>query len=177
MDEAFEKKIVEFFKNDPIIVGKNVIFKEEDEVLSVELRGENGNSYTHVLKKIKELYEGDGFFVSSPSKWEEKYLPLVLCIESEINSYYDEHEDLKDKTVISLLERLLLSPDMKPSGELDHLIKKNLRLCLSMNGYSKKEFDGTINKILKSVKIHHKSDGARGYLDFISGKYDPKNYS
>jgi hypothetical protein len=43
----------------------------------------------------------------------------------------------------------------------------NLKLTLNLYNFSRREVLGTLKRVLKSAKRHHKLDGSRGCLDFV----------
>ncbi len=95
------------------------------------------------------------------------FFHLVSAIESAIARVYKRNPGLKDKTVITVLERLIGKPAVHLGDELSTTIQTNMRLILSAEPYSRKEVIGCLKKVQRSVKLHHSVDGPTGYLDFI----------
>ena len=110
------------------------------------------------------------------AEWaEDKYLPLLLYIETAILDYYRKHPGIKDRTVIPILESLSKNPEMKSQHELLKNIQNDLRLNLSVYTYSKAEVKGSLKRVLKSVKSHRRTGGAQGYLQFIDEFFSRRN--
>jgi len=90
-----------------------------------------------------------------------------MKIESAITAVYRTNPAVKDKQVIAVLERLATKPEMSLANPLAVSIQDNLKLTLSLYNFSRREALGTLKRVLKSAKRHHKLDGSRGCLDFV----------
>jgi hypothetical protein len=130
-------------------------------------QSKSGKSIEHPLKTIEQLVEGDAYFESSDENWMDKYLPILMAIETAIDAEYIKNPNLTDKIVLSIIERLVSRPDMRLDTELVNSIQANMRLVLSTTKYSRKEVIGCLKKIHRSIKRHHSIGGPTGYLDFI----------
>jgi len=127
----------------------------------------------HVLKPLPELF-GKGHGVSSVDPQDERFMPLLLCIEESIVEHYEQDPDLTDGRVSLALSRLILQPGGDPGDDaLCRLLQLDLRLLLSLNDYSRQEVRWALRKIDKSVRRHSRADGPRGYLDFIRDQFGP----
>lgn len=127
----------------------------------------SGVTIEHVLRDMEELWEGDAPFASADGDWVDRYLPLLSAIESAIGAVGRADPELRDKTVVAVLERLVTKPDMRLGGELCTAIQDRVRLLLSVERYSRREVIGCLKKVLQSARRHHAEGGALGYLDFI----------
>jgi Mg2+ and Co2+ transporter CorA len=172
MDRDFVAKVREIHGKGDIIfsVDHNTFFVHSDSASIVQYVNEKNKKIEHQLGTIDELCEGDALFQSSDDDWTDKYLPLLMAIESAINRIQRTRSDMTDKNVIAVLERLLLKPDMKLHGYLSVAIQDHIKLTLATNSYSKKEVVGCLKKVLHSVKNHHRIGGSKGYLNFIKDK-------
>jgi hypothetical protein len=169
LDKAFNDLIDEITGGTTVVfsVGKNTTFQRDSDALIVRYQSESGRVIEHRLKTIEELVEGTAEFESSDDDWMDKYLPLLTAIETAIDGRYIKDSDLKDKTVLVVVERLVQRPDTRMDSPLVDDIQANLRLILSTMRYSRKEVVGSLRKVRKSIKRHHSAEGATGYLDFI----------
>jgi hypothetical protein len=122
------------------------------------------------LGTIEELCEGRAPFDSTDEDWTDMYLPLLTAVESGINRAIATDPDLKDKTVITILKRLIMKPDINLNHPVAIAVQDNLKLTLATTAYSEKEVIGSLNKVLRSVTRHHAVGGSRGYLNFIKDK-------
>ena len=147
-------------------IGKDTFYREEDGSLILIYHHENGN-FEYRIKEIDELYEGDRDFDYQDDSWHDQYLPLLLAIETTILDYYGKNPAIKDKTIITILDKLARNPGITFPNQLLENIQRDLRLSLSINSYSKSEVVGSFKRVLKSAKNHHRTDGPRGYLEFI----------
>jgi len=172
MDQGFLDKIekVTGMKKVVFSIGKNTTFNRSGECLTVRFVSDYAGAIEHVLASIDQLIEGDADFISEDDEWTDKYLPLLMAIETEIDAVYKANPNLKDKTVRNVLERLIMKPDIRMEDELTRSIQAHVRLILSTAKYSRKELLGCLKKVQRSVKRHHLADGPTGYLDFIKGK-------
>ena len=130
-----------------------------------------GGSVRYTLKPLSELW-GKDRGVTSINPADDRYMPLLLCIETEIMNHDDAAEDLTDGPVGLALDRMSLNPACDPGNDaLCRRIQLGLRLNLSLNDYSKQEVKLAIRKIAKSVERHTTVAGIRGYLDFIRHQF------
>lgn len=172
MDKPFHEKVMRIAGDKDVVfsIGTNAHFSHEDEVTRIRYCPAGSEVVEWKLKPLASLYEGNRPFLASDSEdWDDEYLPVLHAVESGIQREYQNRPELKDKQVIHVLARLVENPEMRLPGSLVRTIQDYLRLCLSMNNYSRKEVIGALRKVLKSVKRHHGIDGPRGYLDFIMG--------
>ena len=123
-------------------IGKDTFYREEDGKLLLVYRSEN-KKLEYRLKDIAELYDGDREFDYQDDSWHDRYLPILLSIETKILGFYKEHPDLKDRMVITILEALVKNPESKFPHKLLNNIQNDLRLNLSVNTYSKAEVIGS----------------------------------
>ena len=121
------------------------------------------------LGSIEDLCEGNDPFESAGGEWIDRYLPLLMAVESGISIHATE-PDLKDKHVITILERLIMKPDVDLNNQLARDIQDRIKLTLATNTYSRKELIGALKKVHRSVRRHHAIGGPRGYVDFIKGR-------
>lgn len=154
------------------VIGENTFFKKIDGESFVEIISKNNSKIIHKLDLIKNLYSGDNSFDYESKDWDDKYMPILLCVETAICGYYIHNPDLNDKTVINILERLILNPDIKIPNDLINSLQNNLKFCLCLNNYSRHEIKGSLKRIPKSAKRHHKIDGRTGYSDFLEGFFN-----
>ena len=132
----------------------------------IVIRGE-GDPQPYTLKPLRELYgSGNGTDVVDPE--DEIFMPLFLAIEEEIAKYdQTENPGLTDGTLALTLNQLGMEPEAISGDPLSQRIQTVLRLCLSLNNYSRQEVKAALRKINKSVDRHSRVAGRRGYLDFI----------
>jgi hypothetical protein len=150
-------------------VGHNTFFTHDGEATIVRYVSDKGTAEL-ALGSIEELCEGSAAFESSDDDWVDEYLPLLAAIESGINRAQEVDADLKDKDLITILERLIMKPDIRLHSQVAIAIQDHLKLTLATNSYSKKEVIGALKKVLRSVRRHHAVGGAKGYLKFIKDK-------
>ncbi len=130
----------------------------------VLLSGPRGKQ-EHPLKPLEALYVPD-HGRPMPSS-EEEHLGLFMAIEGPISRFYQDHPGLTDRDVIRALESLVQKPEIAYDA-LTNSIQSQLRFQLSLEDYSRSEVRWALRKILASVRRHHRIDGVRGYLDFIT---------
>jgi hypothetical protein len=127
----------------------------------------HGESKPYSLKPLDALY-GQGSGAEFIDTQDEHFLPLLMAIEEAVVQHHRETRPLSDADVQFALNRLTMNPAADPGPDiLAQRIQVNLRLCLSLNDYSKQEAKLAIRKILQSVNRHTKSAGPRGYISFI----------
>ncbi|NNM88913.1 MAG: hypothetical protein HKL95_10395 [Phycisphaerae bacterium] len=128
----------------------------------------DGQTHTHVLKPLAELY-GKGVEAPTLDPASPEYMPLCLAIEESILSCERETPDLTDTRVLLALERLAIKPeaDTHPDDVASD-IQNALRMCLSLENYSRRDVQRALRKIAKSVQRHTRADGPYGYLRFIA---------
>jgi hypothetical protein len=151
-------------------IGNNTFFRQEGDRLLITYTTDSGETIEHTLSQIEQLLEGNAIFISSDDDWQDRYLPLLMAIETAIDSIYQRNPSLKDKVVITSLDRLIMKPSINIEDELIRAVQNNLRLALSTEVYSKGELLGCLRKVQRSAKRHHSVDGPTGYLDFIKDK-------
>ena len=168
MDEAFRKLIG---KQDTVFrLGTNTFFRHEGNQTIFEYVPEEDRKIEYTFKDLEQLYSGDQEFDYQSTDWnDDRYLPLLMNIESAITAVYRADPTLKDKQVIAVLERLTTKPKMSLPNPSAVSIQDNLKLTLSLYNFSRREVIGALKRVLKSAKRHHKLDGSRGYLDFVKG--------
>jgi hypothetical protein len=166
MDEQLLKTLSAASKKDMAKKGRGtqIKFLEAGEI-EIE---KAGGSVRYPLKPLRELF-APGTDSPSVDPEDEKYMPLFLGIETEIAQYYeDENPGLTDGSVGLTLDQLAMDPNNPPASDvLAQRIAMGLRLCLSLNDYSRQEVRAALRKVRKSVERHSKVEGRRGYLDFI----------
>jgi len=150
-------------------IGHNTFFTHDGDRTTVRHVTDRGTAEIE-LGPIEELCEGSAPFDSTDEDWTDMYLPLVMAVESGISRAHASDPDLKDKTVITILKRLIMKPDINLNHPMAIAIQDNLKLTLATNAFSKKEVIGSLKKVLRSVTRRHAVDGPKGYLDFIKDK-------
>jgi hypothetical protein len=150
-------------------IGHNTFFTHDGNRTTVRHVTENGTVELE-LGTIEELCEGNVPFESTDDDWTDMYLPLVMAVESGINRAHASDPELKDKMVITILQRLIMRPDINLNHPVAIAVQDNLELTLATNAFSKKEVIGSLKKVLPSVTRHHAVDGSKGYLNFIKDK-------
>ena len=122
-------------EDDSFTVGKDTFYKEEDGTLFVTHHsGENQMEYQ--LRNIGELYEGSEYFDFQDDSWNDKYLPLLLSIETVIVDYFRKHPRIKDRTVISVLEPLSKNPETKYIHEGKYVAEVDVELVINEEEWS-----------------------------------------
>ena len=166
MDEAFQKLIG---KQDTVFrLGTNTFFRHEGTQTIFEFVRDENRRIEYTFKALKQLYSGDQEFDYQSTDWnDDRYLPLLINIESAITAVYRSDPALRDKQVIVVLERLATKPEMSLANPLAVSIQDNLKLTLSLYNFFRREVLGALKRVLKSAKRHHKLDASRGYLDFV----------
>jgi hypothetical protein len=144
--------------------GTKITFHEGGEI---EI-SKKGGTVRYQLKPMRELFV-PGTDSPTVDPQDEKYMALFLEIETEIAEYYKgEDPGLTDGAVGLTLDQLAMDPNNPPAADkLAQRIAMGLRLCQSLNNYSRQEVRAALRKVRKSVDRHSKVDGRRGYLDFI----------
>ena len=150
-------------------IGHNTFFTHDGNRTTVRHVTENG-TVEFELDTIEELCEGTAPFESTDENWTDMYLPLVMAVESGISRAHASDPELKDKTVITILKRLIMRPDINLNHPVSIAVQENLKLTLATNAFSRKEVIGSLKKVLRSVTRRHTVDGPKGYLDFIKDK-------
>ena len=99
---------------------------------------------------------------------EDEYMDILLTIEGAIAGFYREDPKLKDIDVITALKNLKKGLTKEyPAGCLEDQIQIRICAIASYRSRTKKEVQICLARILKSVKVHRRVDGIRGYLNFI----------
>jgi len=125
----------------------------------------------YTLKPLGELY-GPGRQTGSYDVKDEHYMPLVMGLEDQIMTYDQTDDSLTDGFVGLALDRLAINPAADPGQDLlSRSLQTRLRMCLSLNDYSKQEVVWALRTIRRSVERHTRSAGIRGYLDFVRWAY------
>src|SRR5208283_1434809 len=157
MDKEFIAKLERLTgKNETVFsIGNNTVFRQEGDRLFVIYTAESGETIEHGLCAIEQLLEGNSVFVSSDDDWQDRYLPLLMAIETAIDRVYKQNPGLRDKVVVAALDRLLMRPSINIESDLISAIQTNLRLVLSTGNYSRSELLGCLKKVQRSVKRHH----------------------
>jgi hypothetical protein len=139
----------------------------------ISIKG-SGEAQPYTLKPLKELYgDGTGFAPVDPE--DDIFMPLFLAIEDAIARYYQlEKPDLTDGSVGLVLDQMGMDPESNPTDPLAVRIRVALRMCLSINNYSRQEVKAALKKVYKSVDRHTRAAGRRGYLDFVVQFFGPK---
>jgi hypothetical protein len=171
LNKEFVSKIKKISDSDEIVfsIGHNTFFTHDGDKTVVRYCTDKGTAELQ-LATIEEMCEGNSPFQSTDDNWMDIYLPLLMAIESAIDSCHRDNPDLRDKNLFPILERLIMKPDINLNHAVPIAIQDRIKLILSTNTYSKKEVIGALKKVLRSVRTHHSVDGPRGYLNFIKGK-------
>ncbi len=172
MDRDFLRQLGEHTTSDAVVfsIGHNTSFESRPEGRFVRYVTPAGEVVEHRLASIAELAEGDSPFDSTDEEWQDKYLSLLMAIESAINRVRTTWPDLRDKVVMTVLDRLTFKPDITLGDELSTAIQDQIKLILSTSTYSMKEVLGCLKKVQSSVRRHHSVAGPTGYLDFIKDR-------
>ena len=171
MNREFVAKLKEMSDSEDHVfsIGHNTFFSHDGDRTTVRHVTEKGTAELE-LGTIEELCEGSAPFGSTGEDWTDMYLPLLMAVESGINRAHESDPELKDKTVITILKRLIMRPDINLNHPVSIAVQDNLKLSLATNAFSKKEVIGSLKKVLRSVTRRHAVDGPKGYLDFIKDK-------
>jgi hypothetical protein len=131
-----------------------------------------GDTVEHyLLKPLSELY-GQGYGIDTVDPQNEVFMPLFLAIEENIARFYtQEKPSFTDAAVSLMLDQLGNEPNSPGNDPLARRVNSALRLCLSLNDYSRTEVRAALRKVRKSVERHTRLAGPTGYLDFIAGFY------
>jgi hypothetical protein len=131
-----------------------------------------GDTVEHyLLKPLRELY-GQGYGIDTVDPQNEIFMPLFLAIEENIARFYtQEKPGFTDAAVSLMLDQLGNEPNSPGNDPLARRVNSALRLCLSLNDYSRFEVRAALRKVRKSVERHTRLAGPTGYLDFIAGFY------
>jgi hypothetical protein len=126
-----------------------------------------GQERRYALKPLSDLY-GPGHNVDTVDPQDERFMPLFLAIEEAIVRHWEQdNPGLTDGTVALVLDQLGMGPDSTTQDPLAQRIQLEVRLCLSLNDYSRQEVKAALKKVGKSVDRHTRAAGPRGYLSFI----------
>ncbi|HIE31565.1 MAG TPA: hypothetical protein EYP67_04170 [Methanosarcinales archaeon] len=123
------------------------------------------------LEPIEELLLPDSALVSPlriKEGMEEEYTDTLFAIEGAIADYYRENPKIKDIDVINALKNIKkdLTKEYR-DGCLEDMIQMRIHLALGFKRRTKKEVLLCLAYVSKSVKLHRRIDGVRGYLNFI----------
>ena len=133
----------------------------------IEIKG-RGEPRRYTLKPLRDLY-GEGNKTDAVDPEDDVFMPLFLAIEEEIARFYKfDNAKLGDGGVALVLSQIGMDPEASAGDPLALQIQMSLRVCLSLNNYSRQEVKAALRKIGKSVDRHTRADGPRGYLDFIA---------
>ena len=141
--------------------GFSATFDKEKDGL-IKITADKGE-FIYQLKTLKELYAEQ----ESKKSTEEEMMSLLYQIERIIKKYDIETDGLTDSSVIMVLEKLSMKPEVSARGEFLRCIMDYLRMFMSMHRYSRSELRQSINRVLRSARRHNQIDGIRGYLNFI----------
>jgi hypothetical protein len=131
----------------------------------------SGEPRHYKLKPLEELY-GPGRDVATVDPKDDQFMPLFLAIEEAIAQYYRrEKPQLTDGATALVVDQLGMGPESPSTDPLALRIQFGLRLCLSLNNYSRQEVKAALKKIGKSIDRHTRADGPRGYLEFIAAYF------
>lgn len=171
MNKEFVSRISDLADSDKTVfsIGRNTFFTHDGGTTGVRYVTEKGTAEL-ALGTIEQLCEGSAPFESADEEWVDIYLPLLMAIESGINRAHEDDPNLKDKDLVTILERLVMKPDIHLESRVAVAIQDHVKLTLATSTYSKKEVIGALKKVLRSVKRHHAVEGPKGYLNFIRGK-------
>lgn len=132
---------------------------EEDEVIEIG------------LEPIEELLLPDSARVSPltiKEGEEEEYTDMLFAIEGAIADYYRENPKTKDIDVINALKNIKKGLTKEYNdGCLEDMIQMRIHVVLGFKRRTKKEVLLCLAYVSKSVKLHRRTDGVRGYLNFI----------
>lgn len=124
-----------------------------------------GEERRYALKPLSDLY-GARHNVDTVDPQDEQFMPLFLAIEEAIVRHWEQdNPGLTDGAVALVLHQLGMGPDATTLAQRTQL---RLRLCLSMNDYSRQEVKAALKKVAKSVDRHTRASGPRGYLNFVA---------
>ncbi|HEY2586970.1 MAG TPA: hypothetical protein VGI81_14590 [Tepidisphaeraceae bacterium] len=127
-----------------------------------------GEERRYAIKPLSDLY-GPGHDVDTVDPQDDRFMPLFLAIEEAIVRHWEQdNPGLTDGTVALTLDQLGMGPDSTTQDPLAQRIQLQLRLCLSMNDYSRQEVKAALKKVGKSVDRHTRAGGPRAYLNFIA---------
>jgi hypothetical protein len=171
LNGQFFSKLEQISDSDKTVlsVGHNTFFTHDGDATLVRYVTDKGTAEL-ALGTIEELCEGSSPFESTDDDWVDVYLPLLVAIESGISGAYEDDPDLKDKDLVTILERLIMKPDIQLNSPVAVAIQDHIKLTLVTNTYYKKEVIGALRKVLRSVRRHHAVDSPKGYLNFIKDK-------
>ena len=124
----------------------------------------------YLLKPMPELFGPDRPPPGEGWDDDDRILALLMEIEeSNMQFFCDVDPDLTDSHTALVLSNLAMKPGRDPGDDaLCRFLQARLRLCLSLNDYSRQEVRWALNKIERSVQLHRSLDGPQGYLTFIT---------
>jgi hypothetical protein len=142
-------------------LGMTLRFNEGTHEVEIAARGEKRR---YKLKPLIELYGKDrGANIKS-----DEFVPLLAAIEEQVVLHnLEEEPTLSDGPVLLIMKQLGMDPDHEPAERLGKRIHGSLRLCLSLNEYSRQNVKNAFRQISKSIQIHTSMGGIRGYVGFI----------
>ena len=132
----------------------------------IKIDVEGGEPISYTLRPLDELY-GRGTGVEPVDPKDQRFMPLFNAIEEAIQVAYRDDRGLTDGAVGLALAELSMNPAAPTTNPLAQRVRQQLRLVLSVNDYSRDEVKAAIRKVHKSVERHTRSEGPRGYLDFV----------
>ena len=128
----------------------------------------DGQERTYAVKPLLELY-GPGVEAATFDPASDEYIQLCTDIEMAIVKRQIAFDDLSDAQVLLALDRLNINPEATMDLEdVGSNIQRALRVCLSLDDYSRRDVQRALRKIAKSVQRHTRADGPYGYLTFIT---------
>ena len=100
---------------------------------------------------------------------EDKYLPLLMAIEEQIKVAYSSNPKMRDIDAIQAIKEAkeLIIRNGKGGSELATTIARAVRSVAEFSGYTIDDIYMCLSHVTTSIRAHRRTDGARGYLDFI----------
>jgi hypothetical protein len=175
---GMDQELFDLLKPDDVLASKHLQKTPKPHVLDVtsgEIVVEQaGEERRYAIKLLPDLY-GPGNNVDTVDPQDERFMPLFLAIEEAILQYrIHEAPGLTDGAVALVVDQLGMGPESAMQDPLAMRVQLGIRLCLSMNNYSRHEVKAALKKIGKSVDRHTRAEGPRGYLNFIARFFAPK---
>jgi hypothetical protein len=106
-------------------VGHNTFFTHDGGTTVVRYLTDRGTAEL-ALGTNEQLCEGNAPFESADDQWVDTYLPLLMAIESGINRAHEDDPKLKDKDLVTILERLAMKADIHLESRVAVAIQENL---------------------------------------------------
>jgi hypothetical protein len=158
-----DKDLTELLKTDK---KAEAAIKFVDDEGSIEIQNKSGR-HPYRLKPLGELY-GTGINAGTVDPQSQEYMPLFLCLEEAVMEFWKQEPQLIDGQVQAAYDQVAISPEGAAGDNLlVEGLQLTLRLQLSLNDFSRRDVQRVLRRLSRSVALHTREGGRRGYLTFL----------